>query len=63
MNNKFIGKKTTVKAKPKEKQKEVLASVHVFKKGEKQFLICPKCGWTHAYNEEKCRFCGQVLRG
>lgn len=61
--NKFIDKAQTEKPKAKVKQKELKNEVEVITVGKKQFVICPKCGWKHVYEEEKCRFCGQVLRG
>ena len=60
--NKFIDKQPT-KTKAKAKEKEVLQGVEVLTVGNKKFVICPKCGWKHAYTEEKCRFCGKSLRG
>lgn len=33
--------------------------VPVIEKGE--FIVCPKCGWTHARETRKCRFCGTLL--
>ena len=63
--NKFIDKKETVSRKKKavETPKEKQIKAEIVTKGTKQFLICPKCGWQHPFEEEKCRFCGQTLRG
>lgn len=68
--NKFIGEKKTtkrvVKKKPVEvKVKPVLPApaedVEVIKKGQQEFVKCPKCGWVHPYGTKRCRFCGKGL--
>jgi ribosomal protein L40E len=61
--NKFIDSKQPSKAKPKEKEKQLLENVEVIKECGQEFIVCPKCGWKHALTEENCRFCGQILRG
>lgn len=61
--NKFIGKKTTKATKKTVKKATVIeeAPKEVIKKGVQEFIICPKCGWQHAYGTPKCRFCGKKL--
>lgn len=62
--NKFIGKKTT-----KTPKKQALKTtktpkkpdVEVIKKGDQEFVTCPKCGWLHKFGTQKCRFCGSKL--
>jgi ribosomal protein L40E len=61
--NKFIDKAPTEKTRTRTKQKELMKDVEIITVGKKQFVICPKCGWKHTLEEEKCRFCGQTLRG
>lgn len=61
--NKFIDKKKTTTKKATPKEKELRSDVEVLELKGKRFLICPKCGWQHVYEEEKCRFCGTKLRG
>lgn len=61
--NKFIDKKKTTSKKTVVKEKELKPSVEVITLGEDKYIICPKCGWQHVYTEEKCRFCGKILRG
>ena len=64
--SKFIKKKATKKVvkteKPvEEKVNEIKAEekpVEVIKKGEQEFVICPKCGWQHPAGTTRCRFCG-----
>ena len=61
--NKFIGKKATKATKKTVKKETVIkeAPKEVIKKGVQEFVICPRCGWQHAYGTEKCRFCGKKL--
>lgn len=62
--NKFIGKKatkTTKKATKKVAPLEIKPVAEVIKKGEKEFAICPKCGWKHTPDTKKCRFCGAKI--
>ena len=33
----------------------------IIKKGTKEFIKCPKCGWVHSKEEKSCRFCGAKL--
>ena len=33
----------------------------IIKKGNKEFIKCPKCGWIHSKDEKSCRFCGAEL--
>ena len=63
--NKFIDKKkkTTKKQTVVVKEKELKPNIEVLTLGTDKFIICPKCGWQHVYEEEKCRFCGKILRG
>jgi len=59
--NKFIGKKTTKTTKKTTKKEAPLeikpVAEEVIKKGEKEFSICPKCGWVHPYGTKKCPYC------
>lgn len=48
-------KKTVVKVEKKAIKGEVI------KKGDQEFIKCPKCGWIHSSSETKCRFCGADL--
>lgn len=57
--NKFIQKETKKTRKTTTKKPIV---EEVIKKGEQEFIICPKCGWQHKFGTEKCRFCGKVLK-
>lgn len=57
--NKFIGKQT--KKAPKRVVKKKPVEEEVIKKGEQEFITCPKCGWLHKFGTEKCRFCGSKL--
>lgn len=61
--NKFIGKKATKATKKTVKKATVVeeAPKEVIKKGEQEFVICPRCGWQHKYGTTKCRFCGKKL--
>ena len=61
--NKFIGKKATKATKKTVKKATVIekAPVEVIKKGEQEFVICPRCGWQHTADTVKCRFCGKKL--
>jgi ribosomal protein L40E len=62
--NKFIGKKetkTTKKSTKKVAPLEIKPVVEVITKGEKEFVICPKCGWKHTRDTKKCRFCGAKI--
>jgi len=65
--NKFIDNvsetKTKTSTRSRVKEKALLKGVEVVNVGSKQFIICPKCNWKHVYTEEKCRFCGETLRG
>lgn len=61
--NKFIDKKKTTSKKTVVKEKELKPNVEVLTLGTDKYIICPKCGWQHVYTEEKCRFCGKILRG
>lgn len=69
--NKFIGEKK-VGARTRAKKKPVAVvvkpelpapaeNVEVIKKGQQEFVKCPKCGWVHAYGTKRCRFCGTRL--
>lgn len=58
--NKFTDKpKKTVKKEISPKKVE--RHGEIIKKGEQTFVICPKCGWKHTIDTEKCRFCGAEL--
>lgn len=60
MANKFTDKpKKTVK--PAVKKEVFKRNGEIIKKGEQTFVICPKCGWKHTADTEKCRFCGAEL--
>ena len=59
--NKFIGKKTTTKKTVKKATVKKEAPKEVIKKGDKEFVICPKCGWKHTPETKKCRFCGAKI--
>lgn len=60
--NKFIGKKTSKTTKKvSTKAIKPVEKVEVIKKGEQEFITCPRCGWVHKYGTEKCRFCGKKL--
>ncbi len=41
--------------------KEVKRKGEVIHKGNQTFIKCPKCGWIHTSDTEKCRFCGAEL--
>ena len=59
MANKFTDKpKKEVKI---EKVEEEKRSGIIIEKGTKTFVKCPKCGWIHTIDTEKCRFCGAEL--
>ena len=68
--NKFIKKKAPKKVAKKEKPVEEKVNeikaeekpVEVIKKGEQEFVICPKCGWQHPYGTTRCRFCGGKIK-
>lgn len=60
--NKFIKKETKKTRKTTTKKQIVEVKDEVIKKGEQEFIICPKCGWQHKFGTEKCRFCGKVLK-
>ena len=51
-------KKETKKVVAEEKPVVEEKPVEVIKKGEQEFVICPKCGWQHPYGTTRCRFCG-----
>lgn len=62
--NKFIGKKATKTVKKSTKKVaplEIKPVAEVIKKGDKEFVICPKCGWKHTADTKKCRFCGAKI--
>lgn len=64
--NKFIKKTTTKKTVKKATVKKeapvkVEETVEVIKKGDKEFVICPKCGWKHTPDTKRCRFCGAKI--
>lgn len=59
--NKFIQKETKSTKKTTIKKKLVEENVEVIKKGEQEFVKCPKCGWLHKFGTKKCRFCGSEL--
>lgn len=59
MANKFTDKpKKTEKV---EKVAEKKINGIIINKGSKKFIKCPKCGWIHTIDTEKCRFCGAEL--
>lgn len=59
MANKFTDKpKKEVKIEKVEKR-EIRGTI--IKKGNKEFIKCPKCGWVHSKEEKSCRFCGAEL--
>ena len=60
--NKFIQKETKKTRKTTTKKPIVEVKDEVIKKGEQEFIICPKCGWQHKFGTEKCRFCGKGLK-
>ncbi len=58
---KKVAKKETKKAAKPAKKPEVPAekpAAEVIKKGDQEFVICPKCGWKHPAGTTHCRFCG-----
>lgn len=63
--SKFI--KKTVKSKKTTKKVELPKTdepkAEVIKKGEKEFVVCPKCGWKHTPDTTRCRFCGAKIGG
>ena len=63
---KKVAKKETKKAaKPVKKTVEAekpVETVEVIKKGDQEFVICPKCGWQHPYGTTRCRFCGGKIK-
>ena len=68
---KFI--KKTVKSKKAVKKVELPTSddvkkevveepkAEVIKKGEQEFVVCPKCHWVHTPDTKRCRFCGAKI--
>lgn len=48
-------KKTVIKVEKREIKGEII------KKGNQEFIKCPRCGWVHSLTEKKCRFCGAEL--
>lgn len=60
--NKFIQKETKTIRKSTPRKKKVDVECEVIKKGEQEFIICPKCGWQHKFGTEKCPYCGKVLK-
>lgn len=60
--NKFIQKETKKTRKTTAKKPVVEENIEVIKKGEQEFIICPKCGWQHKFGTEKCPYCGKVLK-
>lgn len=60
--NKFIKKETKKTTKTTTKKKKVEVVNEVIKKGEQEFIICPKCGWQHKFGTKKCPYCGKVLK-
>ena len=63
--NKFIKKTTTKKTVKKAtvKKEAPVETVEVIKKGTKEFITCPRCGWIHSGDTVRCRFCGKKLQG
>lgn len=61
--NKFIKRETTRVRKKivLEPTVEVKPEREVVKKGDQEFIICPRCGWQHSATETRCRFCGKKL--
>lgn len=63
---KKVAKKETKKAAKPEKKPEVVITekpaVEVIKKGDQEFVICPKCGWKHPAGTTRCRFCGGKIQ-
>ena len=57
-------KKTVKKEKPVvvEEVKVEEKPIEVIKKGDQEFVICPKCGWQHPYGTTHCRFCGGKIK-
>lgn len=56
---KKVVKKTVKVEKHIEKNEE--KPVEVIKKGDQEFVICPKCGWKHEAGTKRCRFCGKKI--
>ena len=64
--NKFIKRETTrvrkkIVLEPTVEVKETKPEREIIKKGDKEFIICPRCGWQHSATETRCRFCGKKL--
>ena len=57
MTNKFTD---TPKKKIEKVEKREIRGI-IIKKGNKEFIKCPKCGWIHSKEEKSCRFCGADL--
>ena len=53
--NKFTESSTPKQTKDAKRKGEIIT------KGSKKFIKCPKCGWIHTIDTEKCRFCGAEL--
>lgn len=64
--SKFIKKATKKTTKPVKKVAKVKVvdvpvdepQKEVIKKGNQEFVVCPKCGWKHTPDTKRCRFCG-----
>lgn len=64
--SKFIKKATKKTTKPKKVEEVKVVEVpaepkEVIKKGNQEFVVCPRCGWHHTPDTTKCRFCGSKI--
>lgn len=61
MTNKFTDEDLTKEKDEEQKNLSDPCKDNIVKRGKKEFVRCPKCGWLHSLDTKKCRFCGAKL--